>query len=59
MIKELKQLLYASLIFLVLILFAFPSLSLVQSIALSLILGLFGQTLASIERYLKHISNKL
>ena len=59
MIKELKQLLYASLIFLVLILFAFPSLLLVQSIALSFILGLFGQTLASIERYLKHISNKL
>ena len=57
--KVVKQILYISLIFFILILFAFPSLSLVQSIALSLIFGLFGQTLASIERYLKRISNKL
>jgi len=57
--KELKEILFISLIFFILILFAFPLLSLVQSIALSLILGIFGQTLASIEKYLKHINNKL
>jgi hypothetical protein len=59
MSKELKEALSASLIFFILILFAFPSLPLMQSIALSLILGLFGQTLSSIERYLKNINDKL
>jgi len=59
MSKELKRTLSISLIFFILILFAFPSLSLIQSIALSLILGIFGETLDSIERYLKHIINKL
>lgn len=59
MSKELKRTLSIGLIFFILILFAFPSLSLTQSIALSLILGSFGQTLDSIEQYLKHISNKL
>ena len=57
--KDLKEALSASLIFFILILFAFPSLSLMQSIALSLIFGLFGQTLSSIERYLKNINDKL
>lgn len=59
MSKDLKETLAASLIFFILILFAFPSLSLMQSIALSLIFGLFGQTLSSIERYLKNINDKL
>jgi hypothetical protein len=59
MSKDLKEALSASLIFFILILFAFPSLSLMQSIALSLIFGLFGQTLSSIERYLKNINDKL
>lgn len=59
MSKDLKEALSASLIFYILILFAFPLLSLMQSIALSLIFGLFGQTLSSIERYLKNINDKL
>lgn len=59
MSKDLKETLSASFIFFILILFAFPSLSLMQSIALSLIFGLFGQTLSSIERYLKNINDKL
>lgn len=59
MSKDLKEALSVSLIFFILILFAFPSLSLMQSIALSLIFGLFGQTLSSIERYLKNINDKL
>jgi hypothetical protein len=59
MSKELKRTLSISLIFFILILFAFPSLSLMQSIALSFILGIFGQTLDSIEQYLKRIINKL
>lgn len=59
MSKNLKETLSASFIFFILILFAFPSLSLMQSIALSLIFGLFGQTLSSIERYLKNINDKL
>ena len=59
MSKDLKEALSASLIFFILILFAFPSLSLMHSIALSLIFGLFGQTLSSIERYLKNINDKL
>lgn len=59
MSKDLKEVLSVSLIFFILILFVFPSLSLMQSIALSLIFGLFGQTLSSIERYLKNINDKL
>lgn len=59
MSKNLKEALSVSLIFFILILFAFPSLSLMQSIALSLIFGLIGQTLSSIERYLKNINDKL
>lgn len=59
MSKDLKEALSVSLIFFILILFAFPSLSLMQSIALSLIFGLIGQTLSSIERYLKNINDKL
>lgn len=59
MSNDLKEALSVSLIFFILILFAFPSLSLMQSIALSLIFGLFGQTLSSIERYLKNINDKL
>ena len=59
MSKDLKEALSVSLIFFILILFAFPPLSLMQSIALSLIFGLFGQTLSSIERYLKNINDKL
>ena len=59
MSKDLKEALSVSFIFFILILFAFPSLSLMQSIALSLIFGLFGQTLSSIERYLKNINDKL
>ena len=59
MSKDLKEALSASLIFFILISFAFPSLSLMQSIALSLIFGLIGQTLSSIERYLKNINDKL
>ena len=59
MSKDLKEVLSASLIFFILISFAFPSLSLMQSIALFLIFGLFGQTLPSIERYLKNINDKL
>ena len=59
MSKDLKEALSVSLIFFILILFAFPSLSLMQSIALSLIFGLIGQALSSIERYLKNINDKL
>lgn len=59
MSKDLKEALSVSLIFFILILFAFPTLSLMQSIALSLIFGLIGQTLSSIERYLKNINDKL
>ena len=59
MSKDLKEALSVSLIFFILILFVFPSLSLMQSIALSLIFGLIGQTLSSIERYLKNINDKL
>ena len=59
MSKDLKEALSVSLMFFILILFAFPSLSLMQSIALSLIFGLIGQTLSSIERYLKNINDKL
>ena len=59
MSKDLKEALSVSLIFFILILFAFPPLSLMQSIALSLIFGLIGQTLSSIERYLKNINDKL
>ena len=59
MSKDLQEALSVSLIFFILISFAFSSLSLMQSIALSLIFGLFGQTLSSIERYLKNINDKL
>jgi hypothetical protein len=40
-------------------LFAFPELSFIRTVALSLILGLFGQTFAAIEQYLKNINERL
>ena len=53
--KETKHVLCASLVFFILLLFAFPELSFIRTVALSFILGLFGQTFAAIEQYLKNI----
>lgn len=57
--KETKHVLCASLIFFILLLFAFPELSFIRTVALSLIMGLFGQTFAAIEQYLKNINERL
>jgi hypothetical protein len=57
--KETKLVLCASLIFFILLLFAFPELNFIRTVALSLILGLFGQTFAAIEQYLKNINERL
>lgn len=54
-----KRVLSASLLFFILNIFAFPGFSIGRLIALSLILGLIGETLTAIEEYLKEINDKL